>query len=69
MYMGESVVDESVEHCQWLSENVTPLVLNIYEKLAAYDFDRVEKLLINLLILIEPRGILTFLGFRKTVGS
>jgi hypothetical protein len=45
------------------------MVLDAYSNLAALNHERLEKILTNILKLIEPRGILTMLGFRKTVGS
>ena len=67
--MGTSVVDESSQHCIWLTENITSYVLDAYSYLAAGNHEKLRKILTKFLVFIEPRGILTMLGFRKTVGS
>ena len=52
-----------------MTETATGLVNNIYEHLNNLDFKQVEKALKFLLLNLQLRGIMTILGFRKTVGS
>ena len=55
--MGTSVVDESSSHCDWLSENITSMIQDVYSYLASQDIPKLGDVLTKILIFIEPRGI------------
>jgi hypothetical protein len=69
LYMGQSVKDETYEHIESLSENQTSIVKQIFENLNILNLKQAESNIIKLLFQIGIKGVLTMLGFRKTIGS
>lgn len=51
-----------------LSSQLTPLVKALYQSLH-HGSEQTVKILKQILVMLEKRGIMTMLGFRKTVGS
>ena len=69
MYMGPQVVDESLQHTQEMTQSLTHLVKELCKFIVLKNPVDAEKAIKKFMVKVGPRGLLTMLGMRKTVGS
>ena len=62
-------IDYTIEHTKIMTEECTKIVKKLFQVLEKNSEIEIENIVLELIIMLGPRGIYTMLGMRKTPGS